>query len=240
MDRGIIRIRTIFLTGVIAALFMGGGCSDPVPVPEVSSNVATQVEQKRQEERTPAEPVKQALDDYSSEVGDGSRPEPPQSSDNAPSVPSEPDRPSRNSANIPRGERVVVERCVDGDTLIVRSSAGRERVRLVGANTPETVKPDSPVEPFGPEASAYTKRRVSEANNVAYLVTDGPSHDQYGRRLAVVYLGNDTISLDEDLVRHGLAIATLKYDYSQEMKDKLSAAQRAAKSEGLGIHSLNK
>lgn len=47
MDRGIMRIRTIFLTSVFAALFMGG-CSDPVPVPEVSSNVATQGEQKRQ------------------------------------------------------------------------------------------------------------------------------------------------------------------------------------------------
>ena len=140
--------------------------------------------------------------------------------------------------DLPGSEGVVVERCVDGDTLAVSSSEGSERVRLIGANTPETVKPNWPVEPFGPEASAYTKKRVAEAGNIAYLVDDGQRHDKYGRRLAIVYLGSDTVSLNEDLVRQGLAAANLQYTFSKEFKEKLSAAQEKAQTEGLGIHSV--
>ena len=136
------------------------------------------------------------------------------------------------------GERVTIERVVDGDTFIVQSVNGRERVRLIGANTPETVKKNWPVEPFGPEASAYSKKRVAETGYVATLVSDGDKTDRYGRRLAFVYLGNDTISLNEELVRVGLAAANLQYKFSKEMKDRLSAAQELAKSEKRGIHSL--
>ena len=49
----------------------------------------------------------------------------------------------------------VVERVVDGDTIVVR---GVGRVRLIGVDTPETVAPGRPVEFFGREASAFTKR----------------------------------------------------------------------------------
>lgn len=146
--------------------------------------------------------------------------------------------PSFEIERIASGERVRIERVVDGDTFIVHSSNGRERVRLVGANTPETVKKNWPVEPFGPEASAYTKRRVEQAGYVATLVTDGKKHDRYGRRLAFVYLGSDTVSIDEELVRNGLAEACLQYEFSREMKDKLAAAERLAKAENRGIHSL--
>src|SRR5215212_5435625 len=48
-------------------------------------------------------------------------------------------------------------RVVDGDTVVVDIDGQHETVRLIGIDTPETVKPDSPVECFGPEASAFTK-----------------------------------------------------------------------------------
>ncbi|MBP5620832.1 MAG: thermonuclease family protein, partial [Thermoguttaceae bacterium] len=70
--------------------------------------------------------------------------------------------------------------------IVVTSSGARERVRLIGANTPETVKKDWPIEPFGPEASEYTKLRVEETGYVATLVADGNAYDQYNRRLAFV------------------------------------------------------
>ncbi len=140
---------------------------------------------------------------------------------------------------VPKIERVTVERCVDGDTLIVALANGKkERIRFIGANTPETVKPNHPVEPFGPEASAYTKRRVAEAHNVATLVADGSTYDRYNRRLAFVYLGNDRISLNEELCRQGLAKAETQYTFSKEMKERLKAAAALAEREGLGIYSL--
>ncbi len=137
----------------------------------------------------------------------------------------------------PQGQRVTIERCVDGDTLIVRYGQERERVRLIGVNTPETVKENWPVEPFGPEASAYTKRRVEETGGVATLVSDGDLYDKYKRKLAFVYLGDETISLNEDLARQGLGKVELFYNYSQKMKDRLQKCADLAKSEKLGIYS---
>jgi endonuclease YncB( thermonuclease family) len=140
---------------------------------------------------------------------------------------------------VPDVENGVVERCVDGDTLIVRFDDGTtERVRLIGSNTPETVKPNSPVEPFGPEASAFTKRRVEEAGGAVRLVVDGDRRDKYGRRLAFVYLADSEISLNEELVREGFAKAQTQYRFSSEMKRRLEAAEDAARREKRGIHSL--
>ena len=49
----------------------------------------------------------------------------------------------------------TVVRVVDGDTLLLDRN---ERVRLIGVDTPETVDPRRPVQRFGKEASAFTKR----------------------------------------------------------------------------------
>ena len=79
----------------------------------------------------------------------------------------------------------VVERVVDGDTVIVRADGGVLRVRLLGIDTPETVDPDRPVGCFGPEASAYTKHLLTGRS--VTLVYDRELHDRYGRLLAYVY-----------------------------------------------------
>lgn len=55
-------------------------------------------------------------------------------------------------------ETATVTRVVDGDTLVVDIAGKEERVRLIGVDTPETVHPKKPVEYFGKEASAFTKR----------------------------------------------------------------------------------
>ena len=78
-----------------------------------------------------------------------------------------------------------VERVVDGDTLLLENDA---RVRLIGVDAPESVKPDHPVEPFGPEASAFTKKWVGKAGNTVRLQFDKERVDQYGRFLAYVWV----------------------------------------------------
>ena len=61
----------------------------------------------------------------------------------------------RTTARLP----ATVIRVVDGDTVIARLSGGQvEKIRLLGADTPEVVDPRKPVQCFGPEASAYTSR----------------------------------------------------------------------------------
>ena len=128
---------------------------------------------------------------------------------------------------------VRVERCVDGDTIIVE---GKIRVRLIGADTPETVKPNSPVEPFGPEASEFTRKAIENAGNRVRLEPDGDQVDRYKRQLAMVYV--DGVLLNEELIREGLAVARLQYRYSQEMKTRFQAAEEEAKNAKRGIWSL--
>jgi endonuclease YncB( thermonuclease family) len=104
-----------------------------------------------------------------------------------------------------------VERIVDGDTLLLRDGA---RVRLMGVDTPETVKPDHPVEPWGPEASEFTRRFI-DAGEVR-LQFDRERTDRFGRYLAYVWVGDKM--LNEELLRAGLARWEPGYNYNPSMK----------------------
>lgn len=128
-----------------------------------------------------------------------------------------------------------VERCVDGDTLIL-ANAPQTRIRLIGADTPETVKPGTSVQPFGPEASQFTKDAIAQNGNKVGITFDGTQIDRYGRTLAMVWLG-DTL-LNEELIRVGLARAQLQYNYSRNMKNRFQSAENLAKRDKLGIWSL--
>ena len=92
-----------------------------------------------------------------------------------------------NQSTALKGPWRTVTRVVDGDTIILN---GRERVRLIGVDTPETVDPRRPVQYFGKEASGFTKRMV-EGKKVR-LEYDQTGKDRYGRTLAYVYLEDGT------------------------------------------------
>src|SRR4051794_38180211 len=57
-----------------------------------------------------------------------------------------------SAPTLPAGQARVV-RVVDGDTIVVDVGGGDETVRLIGVDTPETKKPNHPIECFGEEAS---------------------------------------------------------------------------------------
>jgi micrococcal nuclease len=124
-----------------------------------------------------------------------------------------------------------VVRVVDGDTMIVMLGGKKVRVRLIGANTPETVKPHWPVEPWGPEASQFTKQFL--AGGAVRLQYDGPRRDKYGRTLAYVWVGDRM--LNEELIRLGLAHAEMQYHYSQAMKSRFRRAEAEARAAHRGI-----
>jgi micrococcal nuclease len=101
----------------------------------------------------------------------------------------------------PAEATVAVTRVVDGDTIEVRLGGREEDVRLIGVDTPETVKPGTPVQCFGPRASHFTKQLL-EGRRVR-LVFGVERHDVYGRLLAYLYLGRRFVN--PILVRRGLA-----------------------------------
>ncbi|MDQ0226888.1 thermonuclease family protein [Metabacillus niabensis] len=54
-----------------------------------------------------------------------------------------------------------VIKVIDGDTIKVRVNGKEETVRLLLIDTPETVHPTKPVQPFGVEASNFTKEKLT-------------------------------------------------------------------------------
>ena len=90
---------------------------------------------------------------------------------------------------------------VDGDTVDVAWAGHRERVRLLGVDTPETVDPRRPIGCFGPEASAFTHRRL--LGRTVRLRFDRQRRDRYGRLLAYVEL--DGHRFNDELLEAGFA-----------------------------------
>jgi micrococcal nuclease len=125
-----------------------------------------------------------------------------------------------------------VRRVVDGDTLLMNS---RDRVRLLGIDTPETVREDYPVEPWGPEASQFTKDFIHRAGDRVKLTFGNERIDDYGRYLAFVWDGDRF--LNEELVRAGLAETRLRGNFSSTMKRRLRVAEDEAKRAKRGIWS---
>ena len=133
----------------------------------------------------------------------------------------------------PKGETVAatVKGATDGDTLeISKRIRGTTTVRLIGVDTPETVDPDEPVEPFGMEASAYTKDAL-KGRRVRLEIGQDPK-DDYGRLLA--YLWTEGGMFNEDLLARGYGRLMI-IEPNDAYEGCLTAAEHAAKGEELGL-----
>jgi len=98
------------------------------------------------------------------------------------------------------GTTATVARVVDGDTIVLR---GGERIRYIGMDTPESVKPGTPVQCFAKAASHENARLV--AGRKVRLRYDAERQDRYGRTLAYVYRASDGLFVNAELVRRGYA-----------------------------------
>lgn len=130
-------------------------------------------------------------------------------------------------------ESAEVVRIVDGDTIVVRLNDGSEwPVRLVGIDTPESVKQGSPVECFGREASAALKALLDGQS--VMLVKDVEDTDRYDRLLRYVYLGEEMANAR--MVANGYAHA---YTYPPNVRhaDLFVQLQREAREANRGLWS---
>ncbi|MCU1454073.1 MAG: nuclease (SNase domain protein) [Acidimicrobiales bacterium] len=103
-----------------------------------------------------------------------------------------------------RGAPAVVVHIVDGDTVHLRFGSRVERVRLLGMDTPETVKPGTPVQCFGPEASARMKALLP-LGSVVRVRRDIEARDRYGRLLLYLWRATDGLFVNLALVQEGYA-----------------------------------
>lgn len=130
-------------------------------------------------------------------------------------------------------ETVTIDYVVDGDTLDVVTASGEvQRVRVLGVDTPETVKNDHPVECMGPEASSATAA-IAGAGTEVTLVTDpnADSIDNYGRRLGHIIAADGT-HLGEELLTRGLATTT---SFPHSLTDTYHAVETQARDSGTGL-----
>ena len=59
---------------------------------------------------------------------------------------------------------------------------------VLGVDTPETVKPDTPVRCYGPQSSAFTKHLLPAGSVITAAHEPGGDVDRYGRQLWDVWL----------------------------------------------------
>jgi micrococcal nuclease len=127
-----------------------------------------------------------------------------------------------------------VLRVVDGDTIQVRLDGGRvERVRYIGIDTPESVKPGTPVQCFAKRASHYNASLV--AGRPVTLRLDAEQRDRYGRLLAYVYTSSPTPTfVNRALVAKGYA-RTLTIPPNVSHAAEFARLARRAREDGMGL-----
>ena len=160
------------------------------------------------------------------------------------------DRSSPNSINFPAPGAAVIKgddfekyhdktftvvKVVDGDTIDINIPDGKyktTRIRLIGVDTPETKKANSPVMYFGPEAAEFTRSHALGKHVVVLLDTNSRPRDRYGRLLAYIKLADGTI-LNEAIISEGYGYAYTVYKHS--FSNKYIQLQNQAKSAKRGL-----
>lgn len=131
---------------------------------------------------------------------------------------------------------VTLYRVVDGDSVNVYDDNGEElKLRLLLIDTPETVHPQKPVEPYGKEASERMIELVNSADQLYIEYDEGEKTDHYDRHL--VYLYADDTNVHEALLEEGLARVGYVYEQKRYLSE-FRAIEQKAKDKEIGIWSI--
>jgi micrococcal nuclease len=126
----------------------------------------------------------------------------------------------------------AVDHFIDGDTIAVRMNDKSETVRMIGIDTPETHKPNSPVQCYGPAAAAFTKNLIG--NNRVRLESDSQNQDRdrYNRLLRYVYLPDGRL-VEKELILGGYGFAYTSFPFAK--KDEFVAYEKQAQAANKGL-----
>jgi micrococcal nuclease len=126
----------------------------------------------------------------------------------------------------------IVKQSIDGDTFQIVMDGKKESVRLIGVDTPETHKPNTAVQCYGPEAADFTRRTVE--GKAVRLEADptNDNRDRYGRLLRYAYMPDGTL-FNKLLVEQGYGFAYLSFPF--EKKHMFADAQTQAQTNKRGL-----
>lgn len=125
---------------------------------------------------------------------------------------------------------------IDGDTIDINLNGKTEKIRMLCIDTPETHHPRLGVQPFGPEAAAYTAKILCVGKKVQIEPGIGNGRDKYGRLLAYIYV--DGKMFNETLLEKGLARVAYIYAPNTKYVDEFYSIQKKAQQKGIGIWSI--
>ncbi len=144
-----------------------------------------------------------------------------------------PDTTPTDTGDTVLGPNAVVERIVDGDTIIVEVAGRRERVRLIGIDTPESVDENRPVQCYGHEASAHLAELLPPGTPVTLVLDDEP-RDRYDRLLAYVIRSDDQLFVNLHMLEEGYA-GPLTIAPNDHYANRFEAAAAEARADGRGL-----
>jgi micrococcal nuclease len=132
------------------------------------------------------------------------------------------------------GNSRVVERVIDGDTLLMDNG---QRVRLIGVDTPETKHPNKPVEQFGKEAAAFTRRMVEGKRvRLEFDRANAPrahkDSTQQKRALAYVFLEDGTLP-NAEVIKQGYGFAYTRFPFAR--MEEFRRLEREAREQWRGV-----
>ncbi len=125
-----------------------------------------------------------------------------------------------------------ISRFVDGDTIVVNMNGTKETLRFIGVDTPETHKPNTPVQCYGLAASAFTKNIIGTNSVRLELDPQSSNRDKYNRLLRYVYLPDGRL-VNKLLIEGGYGFYYPYFPFTKS--DEFSAAQDQAKSASRGL-----
>ncbi|HET8708739.1 MAG TPA: thermonuclease family protein [Candidatus Saccharimonadales bacterium] len=125
-----------------------------------------------------------------------------------------------------------VDHFVDGDTIAVRMNGHNETIRFIGVDTPETHKPNTPVQCYGPAAAAFTKNTIGNQKVRLALDPKSSNRDRYDRLLRYVYLPDGTL-LNEKLIEDGYGFYYPYFPFTKSSE--FARAERSAQAAHRGL-----
>ena len=118
-----------------------------------------------------------------------------------------------------------INRVVDGDTIDVTIDLGfdlykKERVRVAGIDTPEKRTRDLEEKALGIDATNYLKKKLEDTiagdDELTIRTELKGGMGKYGRLLGWLYIGEDDVSINEQMIAEGYAWS---YDGGTKKKD---------------------
>lgn len=138
----------------------------------------------------------------------------------------------RKSAEQNQPGLYSVSQFIDGDTIAVNMNGSVEIIRMIGVDTPETHRPETPIQCYGQEAAEYTKNLIG--NNKVRLQADSQNtnRDRYNRLLRYVYLADGTL-IEAKIISEGYGFAYTLFPYQRIEEFKALEANAKKNAKGL-------